>query len=117
MTYEFTLQLNEPFFTCMKLGLTNILAGVSTAGFHDLLEGDVVTCRNDELGCERTFTIKITHVRMYDTLQFMIMSEGVDKCLPGGDTIDQAIQYYQSIYTQDQIANYFGKAIEFVLVK
>jgi ASC-1-like (ASCH) protein len=101
----------------MKLGLTNILGGVSTAGFHDLLEGDVVTCTNDELGCERTFTIQITHIRMYDTIQLMVMSEGVEKCLPSVDTIDQAIQYYQSIYTQDQIANYFGKAIEFVLVK
>lgn len=117
MSNEFTLELNEPFFTCMKLGLTNILGGVSTNGFHDLLEGHVVTCANNELGFERAFNIVITHVRMYDTLQLMIMSEGVDKCLPGVDTVHDANQYYQSIYTQEQIRKYFGKAIEFVLVK
>uniref|UniRef100_A0A6C0E2X5 ASCH domain-containing protein n=1 Tax=viral metagenome TaxID=1070528 RepID=A0A6C0E2X5_9ZZZZ len=117
MTNELTLHLSEPFFTCMKLGFTNILAGVSTAGFHNLLGGDVVTCTNDELGCERTFTIKITHVRMYDTIQSMILSEGVSNCLPGIDTIEQAIHYYHTIYTKTQIANFYAKAIEFIIVE
>lgn len=103
----------------MKLGLTNILGVVSTAGFHDLLEGDVVACTNSELGSERRYTIEITHVRMYETLQCMLESEGVNKCLPGikNVTVNDAIQYYHTMYTPDQITNYFGKAIEFVLVK
>ena len=106
----------DPLFTCVKLGITNIFAGVSTMGFHDILEGDTVTFINHHLGFKRMYTVEVTHVRMYDNFSQLLENETVEKCLPGVDSINDAMKYYHQLYSEEDLTKYLSKVVEFVPV-
>lgn len=116
MTNEYNLEIDEPFFTFIKMGMTNVFVGGAIEGFGDLLPGDILQFTNVQYGFLRTCAVCILQHHYYDTISELLLSEKFDKCVPGVNTIEEAIQYYHTKYTEELLLKHFAKIIVFELI-
>jgi ASC-1-like (ASCH) protein len=116
MEHKFELNINEPIFTCIKLKITDILALSTTMGIGGLYEGDIIRFVNRQNCFIRTYKIIIKKLVRYRSIENLLLSEGIEKCLPGF-TVEEALQYYYKLYTKEQLQNYDSVAIKIEIIE
>lgn len=116
MSESFHLEIEEPFFTCIKLGKTNVFASGLISGIGHLLPGDTLQFVNYQSGVLQTCNVQILHNRHYNTTRELLEAESFEKCVPDADSIEEAIQYYHTKYTEKLLLKHFARIIEFELI-
>jgi ASC-1-like (ASCH) protein len=116
MSQEFNLEIDEPFFTCIKLGITNVFVGAGIEGFGNLLPGDILQFVNNQYGFLRVCNGRIIQHRCYNTTRELLENEPFEKCVPGVNSIEEAVEYYNTKYTEELLLKDFAKMIVFELI-
>ncbi|CAN1167619.1 hypothetical protein LINPERHAP2_LOCUS27332 [Linum perenne] len=105
---EFDLHVQEPFFTQMQDGLKTV-EGRCARGFYNQIQPGALIMFNKSL------VVKVQGVHRYTSFFQMLEAEGLDKVLPGVETIDadaynttptsivqSGVQVYRRFYTEDE---------------
>lgn len=79
--------------------------------YGHLKPGDVVTLLCESTGRYRDMTI--VNIRYYKTLEDYLTSEGIENCLPGVSSLDEAIRKYLKLWKIEEIEEYGIMAILF----
>lgn len=103
-TYE--KNLSEPWFSLIKLGVKCVEGRLNKGDYANMNIGDYIVFTNNELGFNRKFRIKIQNICYYDDFKTYLENETVDKCLPGINTIEEALTVYYKYYTKDDEHTY-----------
>ena len=92
------MNLPEPWFSLLKVGQKRTYATVHT---HKRLgKGDIITFHNNEMGWPRVCSAKITSTHFYPSFEACIQKEGLDRALPGVDTIEEGLRVYRTHYSK-----------------
>ncbi len=107
-----TKNVSEPWFSLIKLNLKTIEGRLNKGDFKDLRIDDIIIWTNDDLGFYREFKTKIIHKKNYDTFEDYLLNEGLDKCLPGIENIEDGLKVYFKYYTKQQEKEFGILALE-----
>lgn len=101
---EYTKHLSEPWFTLVKLKIKKCEGRLRNGVFAEMKKGDVIIFNNDDFGKSRSYRVKLTSIHYYDTFEQYLLSEKLEKCLPGLDTIEEGLSvYYKYFKKEDEI--------------
>ena len=117
MSKIITKNINEPWFSLIKVGLKTVEGRLNKGEFASLIKGDYIKIVNIELGFIRNYTIKITSIHKYNSFREYLEKEKLEKCLPGIDTIEDGIKVYYKYYLKENEDKYKIIAIRFKIVK
>lgn len=95
-----TKNLSEPWFTLIQLGIKKSEGRLNKGSFSKMKKGDIIIFENSELGFNRSYHVKITSIKKYDTFENFIKKEKLENCLPGIDTIENGIKVYRKYYSE-----------------
>jgi ASC-1-like (ASCH) protein len=101
------INISEPWFSYILNGQKTIEGRLRKGKFAELKPGDKITINN-----QLSKTVK--KITRYDSFLNMILLEGIDKVLPGIDTVDEGVQVYRQIYTKEMEETYSVIAIEII---
>ena len=73
--------------------------------------GDIIEWKNSDFG-ERSFLTKIIGKSVYNTFEEYLETEGLDKCLPGIDTMEEGLNVYFKYFTKEDEEQYGVVAIQ-----
>jgi hypothetical protein len=102
----FNKNLSEPWFSLIKLGLKKCEGRLKKGDFEKIKKGDFIIFENNEFGFNRSFRIKITSVKYYDSFLDYLKKETLEKCLPGIETFDEGLQIYYKYYNKEDEQKY-----------
>lgn len=108
---NYNIHVSEPWFSLIKLGLKSIEGRKNKGKFKEMKVDDVVEWNNNDFG-ERSFKSKILRKQEYKTFQEYLETEGLDKCLPGIDTLEEGVNVYYNYFTKEDEQNFGVIAIE-----
>ena len=109
--------ISEPWFSLIKVGLKKVEGRLNKGDFISLVKGDILHITNNELGFLREYKIMITSSHKYKSFYEYLEKEGLDKCLPGIDTIEDGVKVYYKYYSKEDETKYNIIAIRFKIVK
>ena len=101
----FSKNVSEPWFSLIKCQLKKTEGRLLKGDFLNMNIGDYITWTNQELGFPRSCTTIITSILHYNSFKDYINSEGLDKCLPGIDNLEEGLSVYYSYFTPGQEKN------------
>ncbi len=112
---NYNLNLNEQWFTAVKLGKKIIEARVKTSNskfqYSELIPGDITIFTNRTTN--KKISVDVVAVRHYSDTQTMLESEGLKNVLPGYKDIQSGIVLYNSFTEyKENIPKYGIYAIE-----
>lgn len=96
---SFTKHLSEPWFSLIMLGLKTCEGRLCKGDFAEMNKGDRITFENSDL-YKRSFVVKITSIHKYDSFETYLKKEGLDKCLPTIDSIENGLMVYRKYYSE-----------------
>ena len=102
----FTKNVSEPWFTLIKCQLKKVEGRLLKGDFLKMNKGDLVTWTNQELGFPRFVTTVITSIHHYNSFKDYLNNEGLDKCLPGIDNLENGLSVYYKYFSPEQEQNY-----------
>ena len=111
------VNVSEPWFTLLKLGIKQVEGRLFRGDFSRLKFGDIVTFENNEMPFHRQFNVKIVGFSTYDSFELYLQCEGLDRCLPGIDSIEDGLAVYYKYYTKEEEAIDHVVALTVVVVK
>ena len=105
---KYNIFVSEPWFGYIKSGEKTIEGRKNKGDFKKMQPGDIVKwiCSDDSILTE------ITGKRSYKTFKEYLETEGLNKCLPGVETIEAGVAIYHKYYTLEDEAEYGALAIE-----
>ena len=112
-----SVNVSEPWFTLIKLGIKHVEGRLLRGDFTQLKIGDFLTFENSELPFYRQFNVEIVDVNIYDSFKLYLQSESLDRCLPGVDNVEDGISVYYKYYTKEDEEIYRVVAITVEVVK
>jgi ASC-1-like (ASCH) protein len=94
---EYTIFVSEPWFGYIKSGKKTVEVRRNKGDFKKMQSGDIVKwiCKDDSV------LTKIIKTQTYDTFKKYLEAEGLNKCLPGVETIEAGVAIYHKYYTSD----------------
>lgn len=92
-------ELSEPWFSLIKLGLKKCEGRLNKGDFKNIQVGDTINFYNDDFGIIRNIYVKITYKNYYNTFHDMLISEGLQECLPGIESCNQGMIVYRKYYS------------------
>jgi len=96
---EKTMPIQDPWFTHIRKGAKTVEGRLAGGFFGNLKKGDIVTV----IGPKRqTVMVEIIDTIKYKTFAEMLETEGLDKVLPGINTIDEGVAVYRQWYSEDR---------------
>ena len=105
----FTLSLRKQYFEAIKNGSKTVEGRVNSAKFQELKPGMIMQFALPE--SHETIPCIITGIYRYTSFEDMLKSEGVEQMLPGTQSLQEAIELYESfpgykeeVKTQDALA-------------
>ena len=106
--HTYNIFVSEPWFGYIKSGEKTIEGRKNKGDFKKMQPGDIVKwiCSDDSVLTE------ITGKRSYKTFKEYLETEGLNKCLPGIETIEAGVAIYHKYYTLEDEAKYGALAIE-----
>lgn len=113
---QYKKDVSEPWFSLIKIGKKTVEGRLGKNEFAEMKEGDIITFINKQMPFERQFHVKITQINNYNTFREYLSTEGLDKSLPGIDTIEQGVEVYYQYYKADE-GKYPVRAIHMELVR
>jgi|APSaa5957512622_1039677.scaffolds.fasta_scaffold19917_3 ASC-1-like (ASCH) protein len=117
---EYIQDLSEPWFSLVKLGIKTVEGRLNKKNFSRMEVGDIICFTNNEFGFERRCKVVIKKITpteaLYRTFYDYLISETLEKCLPGIDNIDDGKKvYYQYFDNKDEVM-YGVKAFEMKVI-
>ena len=103
--------LSEPWFGYIRDGLKSVEGRLKRGFWSTCREGDFIIFYNDQ---EETVKVRIDRITSYDSFAEYLQAEGLGRCLPGIETLEQGVEIYREIYPDqsDEVL-----ALEISLVK
>ena len=93
--------LSEPWFSLIKVGLKTVEGRLYKGDFKIMKKGDEIIFSNNSLDYQRQFKVKIISTKKYKTFHEYLVTEGLNKCLPGIDNISEGENIYYKYYTKE----------------
>ena len=103
---EYSKNLSEPWFSLIKLGLKKCEGRLKKGDFAKIKKGDYIRFENNDFNFSRSFLVKITSTRTYDSFREYLLNETLEKCLPSIDTIEQGTSIYYKYYSKEDESKY-----------
>ena len=94
---HYTKKVSEPWFSLMKLGIKKCEGRLNKGDFSRMKKGDTITFLNEK----RSFDCVITSIKEYKTFENYLQKEGLEKCLPSIDTIEEGVEVYHKYYSKE----------------
>ena len=114
-TQTYKQHLSEPWFTLISLGLKTVEGRKNKGIFKDLEKGDIIEWFNNDF-IERKIKTKVVSKKTYNTFKEYLNQEGLEKCLPGINNIDDGLSVYFKYYTKDDEKKFGVVAIRLELL-
>jgi ASC-1-like (ASCH) protein len=111
----YTEHLSEPWFTEINEGRKTIEGRKNKGIFANMTIGDIIEWYNDDNEYRSCRSI-VTNIRKYNTFKDYLLEEGLSKCLPTIDDIDDGVNVYYQYYTKEDEKKYGVVAIELKLI-
>ncbi|CAI0401149.1 unnamed protein product [Linum tenue] len=92
---EYDLHVQEPFFTQLRDGLKTV-EGRCARGFYNQIQPGALILFN------KCLVVRVQGVQRYTSFSEMLEAEGLDKVLPGLESIDEGAKVYRRFYTEDE---------------
>ena len=92
--------LSEPWFSLIKLGLKKCEGRLNKGDFNKMKKGDIIIFENSDFGDTRSFSVKVTSTKKYNTFEEYLKKETLEKCLPGIDTMKEGLNIYYKYYSK-----------------
>lgn len=105
--------LSEPWFSLIHCGIKKVEGRLNKGDFANMNIGDFIVFKNNELGFERKFKIKIKHISYYDNFEIYLEKETLDRCLPTVYNIEDGLKVYYNYYSKSDELEYKIKAFTF----
>ncbi|XP_076910774.1 uncharacterized protein LOC143568509 isoform X2 [Bidens hawaiensis] len=93
-TVDFELHVQEPFFSQIKDGHKTI-EGRCAGGANRFEAGSLILFN-------KCLLLQVEDVHRYASFSDMLAAEGLDKVLPGVETIKEGVQIYRKFYTEER---------------
>lgn len=109
--------VKDPWYSLIATGVKTIEGRLDKGGFFSNLKvGDKIVFTNDELKFRRRCNVIVTKINRYNDFETYLCEEGLHKCLPTVDTIENGIHVYEDIYTnKEEVKKYMVVAIHMLL--
>ena len=105
----------EPWFTLISLGLKTVEGRKNKGRFKEMNVGDIVQWMNNDFG-ERSVLTKVVRKAEYRTFEEYLGTEGLNKTLPGVDSMEFGLGVYFKYFTKEDEETYGVVAIELEIV-
>ena len=115
MSKKYVENVSEPWFTLISLGLKTIEGRKNKGRFEEMEVGDIIDWNNKDFNPRNVLT-KITKKTVYNTFQEYLEKEGLQKCLPGINTIEDGLSVYFKYFTEEDEKKYGVVAIGLELI-
>lgn len=113
---KYIIHLSEPWFSLVLLGL-KIVEGRKNKGiFKEINIGDIIEWENSDFGC-RTILTEIITKNEYGSFREYLENEGLEKCLPSIENIENGLNVYYKYYTKEDEKIYGVIALHMRLIK
>ena len=107
--------VSEPWFSLIKLGLKTIEGRRNKGRFKEMKIGDIIKWTNNDFNSRSVLT-RIKNKNKYNTFKEYLETEGLQKCLPGIDTIENGLSVYFKYFTKKDEEEFGVIAIELELI-
>ncbi len=97
-----TKNVSEPWFSLIKCQLKKVEGRLLKGDFLNINKGDHIVWTNHDLGFPRSCTTKISSIHHYNSFKDYLKSEGLNKCLPGIDNLEEGLAIYYKYFTTNQ---------------
>ena len=98
---NFTENVSEPWFSLILLGLKTVEGRKNKGRFKDMKVGDIIEWKNNDFK-PRSVLTEIIGKAEYSTFREYLEIEGLEKCLPSIQSIDNGIDVYFKYYTKEE---------------
>lgn len=115
MNKQYTLNVSEPWFTLISLGLKKVEGRKNKGVFKEMQVGDIIEWTNSDFK-PRSVLTRITKKVQYNTFKEYLEAEGLDKCLPGMPDIEYGLSVYFKYFTKEDEKEFGVMAIHIELV-
>jgi ASC-1-like (ASCH) protein len=111
---DYIEHLSEPWFSLISLGLKTVEGRKNSGKFKDMAVGEIIEWENSDFK-HRSVKTKIVSKQIYKTFEEYLLTEGLDKCLPGMKDIEHGLSVYFKYFTKEQEAEFGVVAIRLEL--
>lgn len=115
ITPNYTETLSEPWFTLISMGLKTIEGRRNKGRFKEMKIGDIIEWTNDDFKPRKVIT-KLTGKAEYNTFEDYLLTEGLDKCLPGIKDLETGLSVYYKYFTKEDEKEFGVVAIRIELL-
>lgn len=112
---DYIEHLSEPWFSLITLGLKTVEGRRNKGKFKDMIVGQIIQWVNDDFE-PRSINTRIVSKQEYQTFEEYLVSEGLDKCLPGMPSLSHGQSVYFKYFTKEDESLYGVVAIRLELV-
>jgi len=112
---DYVETLSEPWFTLISMGLKTVEGRKNKGRFKEMKPGDIVEWTNDDF-MPRSVKTRIVGKAKYNTFEEYLVSEGLDKCLPGMPDLEHGLSVYFKYFTKEDEKEFGVIAIRLELV-
>jgi len=106
----YTENLSEPWFSLISLGLKTVEGRRNKGRFNEMQIGETILWTNDYFN-PRSVLTEIIGKHEYRTFEEYLLSERLDRCLPGIKNIEDGVAVYYKYYTKEDEQKYGVVAI------
>jgi len=108
-----TLRVQPHYFSAIASGKKCVEGRLRKPNLASLHVGERIIFEN-HANADETLQAKITFLHEYTSFQEMLVSEGVEKCLPGISSLEQALAIYHSFpgYKENESAGVLALGIQ-----
>ena len=112
-TRTLTAHIAEPWFSRIKEGRKELEGRLKRFDFEIISTGDLIEFYNTD---GETCVVRVINITSYDTFTALLESGGLEKALPGVNTIEEGLQVYREFYGHQDEVKYgvIGLHIELV---
>lgn len=97
---KYVVNVQEPWFFFISQGIKTVEGRLDKGRFASMCKGDIIVFENNSFGYHRSFIVEITSVRRYVSFRAYLTREGLQKCLPSVEKIEDGIKVYRQFYTK-----------------
>ncbi len=107
--------VSEPWFSLILLGLKTVEGRKNKGKFKEMVVGDIVEWKNNDF-MPRSVLTEIVGKAEYPTFREYLETEGLEKCLPSIQSIDNGTDVYYKYYTKEDEKEFGVVAIRLKII-
>ncbi|KAI3889010.1 hypothetical protein MKX03_012443 [Papaver bracteatum] len=92
---DYEIDVQEPFFTQLRVGRKTIEGRCAVGDYNRIGQGSLLLFN-------RCLILEVQDVRRHPSFAELLKTEGLQKVLPGVDTIEEGVQIYRNFYTEEK---------------